>query len=117
MATKPGLLEGAHGGTLFLDEIGELPINVQAKLLSMIFFDSDVIDLSDLVLTTPSSGNNAVDDSCWTVPTVGIDLVDLERRLILSALDRSENNKSKAARLLGLTRHTLRYRMEKHGFS
>ncbi|WP_350343455.1 sigma 54-interacting transcriptional regulator [Proteinivorax tanatarense] len=30
---KPGIFELANGGTLFLDEIGELPINMQAKLL------------------------------------------------------------------------------------
>lgn len=30
---KPGVFEMANGGTLFLDEIGELPINMQAKLL------------------------------------------------------------------------------------
>ena len=29
----PGVFEMAHGGTLFLDEIGELPLDVQAKLL------------------------------------------------------------------------------------
>ncbi|NIP77985.1 MAG: AAA domain-containing protein, partial [Gemmatimonadetes bacterium] len=32
-AAKPGLFEAAHGGTLFLDEIGELPLELQAKLL------------------------------------------------------------------------------------
>ncbi|RST74118.1 PAS domain-containing protein [Siminovitchia acidinfaciens] len=33
---KVGLVEKAHNGTLFLDEIGELPVNVQAKLLMLI---------------------------------------------------------------------------------
>ncbi|MCK8825061.1 sigma-54-dependent Fis family transcriptional regulator [Fuchsiella alkaliacetigena] len=30
---KPGMFELADGGTLFLDEIGELPLNLQVKLL------------------------------------------------------------------------------------
>ncbi|MDF2683100.1 MAG: Fis family transcriptional regulator [Brevibacillus sp.] len=33
---KQGLLELAHEGTLFLDEIGELPLNLQVKLLRAI---------------------------------------------------------------------------------
>jgi transcriptional regulator with PAS, ATPase and Fis domain len=228
VSAKPGLLEAAHGGTLFLDEIGELPINMQAKLLStieskafrrlgstrqrqvnlriiaatnrdlrmeiaaktfredlfyrlnvvsitlpplrelgedilligdrfvemlniqfnkkvkgfspaarkallahhwpgnvrelsncieraMIFINDDQIDIHDLVLMTPAAG--AVDGAQqpWTVPSSGIELEEVERSLILSALEQADNNKSKAARLLGLTRHTLRYRMEKHG--
>jgi DNA-binding NtrC family response regulator len=30
---KQGLIEAAHGGTLFLDEIGDMPVDLQAKLL------------------------------------------------------------------------------------
>ena len=33
---KKGLIEAANNGTLFLDEIGELPLNIQAKLLQVL---------------------------------------------------------------------------------
>ena len=33
---KAGFFEEADGGTIFLDEIGEVPLNIQAKLLSVI---------------------------------------------------------------------------------
>ena len=36
VTAKKGIFEMAEGGTLFLDEIGEMPLHLQAKLLSTI---------------------------------------------------------------------------------
>jgi transcriptional regulator with PAS, ATPase and Fis domain len=49
------------------------------------------------------------------VPDQGIVLEDVERKLIAEAMERATGNQSKAARLLGISRDTLRYRLKKHG--
>jgi two-component system response regulator AtoC len=51
----------------------------------------------------------------FVLPQSGLNLEDLERSLLTQALQRSHNNQTKAAALLGISRHTLRYRLEKHG--
>jgi DNA-binding NtrC family response regulator len=50
------------------------------------------------------------------IPPGGIDIEEVEKELIRQALDLTRGNQTKAARLLNLTRDTLRYRMQKFGF-
>jgi DNA-binding NtrC family response regulator len=51
----------------------------------------------------------------FTLPETGVQLDALEANLIHQALNRTQGNRSKSARLLGLSRDTLIYRMQKHG--
>lgn len=50
-----------------------------------------------------------------TAPEQGIGLAAVEKECILQALSRAGGNQAKAARLLKVTRDTLRYRMQKFG--
>lgn len=54
-------------------------------------------------------------DSAFVLPEQGIDIETHFRDLILQALDKTQGNQSQAARLLGISLPTLRYRMEKYG--
>jgi len=50
----------------------------------------------------------------FTLPPTGIKLAQVELDLIEQALEMASGNRSKAARLLGISRDTLLYRMQKH---
>ncbi|NOR79656.1 MAG: AAA domain-containing protein [Methyloprofundus sp.] len=62
--------------------------------------------------TTTSSSN-----SDFALPEVGLSLDKLEADLIHQALQRTNGNRAKSARLLGLSRDTLLYRIQKHGLA
>jgi transcriptional regulator with GAF, ATPase, and Fis domain len=49
------------------------------------------------------------------LPAAGINLEDVERRLVVLALERTRGNQTQAAALLGLHRDQIRYRIEKFG--
>jgi two-component system, NtrC family, response regulator AtoC len=232
-ARRRGLMEQAHGGTIFLDEIGELSLDLQAKLLTVIedrrlrriggtsqieidlqvivasnrnltdlaeagAFRSDLYhrvtvftlelpalrsrkeDLDDLVPlfvaefnTKAGKSVRVVPDSVWSalrahtwpgnvrelrnviercvllsetstlatqwlqlqparataaqgsisdgngalhLPMDGsVNLEEMEKRIVVEALERSGHNVTAAARLLGTSRETLRYRVHKYG--
>ncbi len=225
VGARPGLIEAAEDGTLFLDEIGELPLNLQAKLLNVLerrkvrrlgstkersvpariiaatnrdlhemvkagLFRSDLYyRLNVMTITMPplrerggdivklahhfmelterryglarhTFSDNAIEtirQYAWPgnvrelrhqisravllsnqaqilAKDVGVSLMQVaighppanealipldeaEKTMLLNALEASNNNVSKAARLLSITRMTMRYRMDKHGIS
>jgi transcriptional regulator with GAF, ATPase, and Fis domain len=63
------------------------------------------------VLNRPSSA------TLFKLPPEGANLDDVERQLLLQALDRSSWNQTHAGRLLGINRDQVRYRIEKFGLT
>ena len=63
------------------------------------------------VLALETAGGTTV----LQVPDTGVCIEALERALIVFALAQTAGNRTHAARLLGLTRSALIYRMRKHG--
>jgi transcriptional regulator with PAS, ATPase and Fis domain len=77
---------------------------------AMLFAESDVLGLEHFAMTGSAASRltERVD-----LPAQGIDLEQLERSLVVQALERSGWNQTKAATLLGLNRDQIRYRIEK----
>ena len=82
----------------------------RAVLLSQ----GDTIGPPDIVVG-PVGRIEPLASTAITLPPTGIDFHELENSLVVQALARSNNNQTHAARLLGLSRDALRYRMEKLG--
>ena len=57
------------------------------------------------------------DEGAFILPEIGLQLDKLEADLIHQALNRTNGNRSQSARLLGLSRDTLLYRIQKHGIA
>jgi DNA-binding NtrC family response regulator len=51
----------------------------------------------------------------FRLPPEGVNMEEVERQLLVQALERSHGNQSQAAQLLGLNRDQVRYRIEKFG--
>ncbi len=71
---------------------------------------ADFATLSSPVAASASEG-------AFALPASGVNLEDVERSLVVQALDRAGGNQTKAATLLGLHRDQIRYRIEKFGLS
>ncbi len=66
-------------------------------------------------LMGPSSAVSHAPDGKFTLPEGGISLDEVEKDLILQALERTKNNKAQAAKLLKISYDTLRYQVKKFG--
>src|SRR5207237_6637169 len=68
-----------------------------------------------------SAADSALGAPAATLPAEGIDLErvveDFERSLIIRALERTSGHRTDAARLLGVTFRSLRYRLSKLGIT
>ncbi|MEW6661416.1 MAG: sigma-54-dependent transcriptional regulator [Bacillota bacterium] len=84
---------------------------------SLIVAPGEVILPEHLPFAAARPAGNALekDDYIIRFPPEGISLDEVERGLILEALRRTNGNRTVAAKLLGITRSALLYRLEKHG--
>jgi transcriptional regulator with PAS, ATPase and Fis domain len=81
---------------------------------AMILEESSLITPPSLpiAISRPDAGALAVPASV-DIPTDGLSLEDNERSLLARALEKTNGNQTQAARLLRITRDTLRYKMKK----
>lgn len=77
----------------------------------------EFIPMAAPVSDTPMvrTGATSLPSNWFSLPEAGVSLDKVEKNFILQALEKAKNNQTRAAQLLGVSRHTLRYRLEKHG--
>jgi DNA-binding NtrC family response regulator len=86
---------------------------------AVLLADADSLEPADfetmhaLRVAPPESGAAATSDIA--LPADGLNIEDVERRLVMLALERTRGNQTRAAALLGLHRDQIRYRIEKFG--
>ena len=79
----------------------------------VILLGGKTINIDNLPLEMKTAQKEKISNP-FTLPEGGIVLEQLEAQLIDQAMDKSHGNQSKAARLLGLTRSALLYRIKKY---
>ena len=82
---------------------------------SMVLASGEVLEAADVRLETPRNSVTAAVGATVPLLPEGETLEHWEQMMIREALRRANGNKSQAARLLGLTRNALRYRLSQMG--
>jgi DNA-binding NtrC family response regulator len=83
---------------------------------AILLSENNVITMEDLPPEMVRETAPASADDLFKLPAEGVNFEDVERSLIMQAMERTDNNITKSAKLLGLTFRTLQYRLEKFGF-
>jgi len=65
----------------------------------------------------PVLSGGATAHEAFALPAAGVNLDEVERTLVVQALERCGGNQTHAARLLGINRDQIRYRIEKFNLS
>ncbi|MFQ5553495.1 MAG: sigma 54-interacting transcriptional regulator [Thermoplasmata archaeon] len=76
---------------------------------------STVVTPQELPVALREGPGGELLSSDFTLPPGGLALAELEKQVILQALERANYNKSRASKLLGLSRAQLRTRMKNYG--
>jgi transcriptional regulator with GAF, ATPase, and Fis domain len=84
---------------------------------AVILADGGVIRPEHLPVATPRQAAASEASSASAFPAGGVNLEALERSLVVKALTQARHNKTRAAKLLGLTRAQLYSRIEKYGLA
>jgi len=80
-----------------------------------ILLRGDTLTLREITTGMGAGPASSTSAQAFQIPPAGFNLEEHERGLLVQALDRCAGNKSRAAKLLGISRATLRYRLEKFG--
>ena len=78
---------------------------------AMLLVDRNTLEPEDFTLT------RTVSPVEFVLPPEGVNLEEVERQLLVQALERSGGNQTHAAQLLGINRDQVRYRIEKFGLA
>ncbi|HKV09192.1 MAG TPA: sigma-54-dependent Fis family transcriptional regulator [Thermoanaerobaculia bacterium] len=115
-----GISRQAHEALLSYPWPGNVRELRNALERATILCDGGLITLEHLPISVGSPSHPAAlppQDAPEAFPPGGIHLDAVERDLIAKALREAENNRSRAARLLGITRSQLYSRMQKYGLA
>jgi len=81
---------------------------------AILLCEGDLITVEDLPLEVRQE-SRPPSEGAFKLPPEGISFEDVERSLIMQAMEQTDSNITKSAKLLGLTFRTLQYRLEKFG--